>query len=105
VPTILALMESADDTTLSVQRVDNNQHEKYLRSDVFEISTVPNSKARNAAIAVGIIGFSSIIIGGLGKNPEAGPSRGYWIGLPLLVGGLVGVHNEPKQPVVIYRRP
>jgi hypothetical protein len=102
---IAAVMVSADDLTLAVQRADNHQRERYFRADVIEVATIPNGKARNAAIGVSIIGAASIFIGGLGKNPEAGPSGGYWIGMPMLVGGLVALHEQPKDPVVIYRRP
>lgn len=98
-------MVSADDATLTVERLDNHQHEQYFREDVVEVSTIPNRKARNAAIGVGIIGAAAIFIGGLGKSPEAGPSRGYWLGMPMLVGGLVALRQQPENPVVIYRRP
>jgi hypothetical protein len=98
-------MVSADDTNLTVQRLDTNRHEQYFRPDVIEVATIPNGKARNAAIGVSIIGAASIFIGGLGKSPEAGPSGGYWVGMPMLVGGLVALHQQPKEPVVIYRCP
>lgn len=102
---IAAVMVSADDTTLAVQRADNNQREQYFRADVIEVATIPSRRARNAAIGVSLVGVATILIDGLGKNPEAGPGRGYWIGLPMFVGGLVALHQQPKNPVVIYRRP
>lgn len=101
---VSVVMVSADDSILTVQRIDNNQREQYSKSDIIEVATLPNRTARHSAIGVTIIGVSIMVIDGLGKNPESGPGRGYWIGLPVLVGGLVALHQQPKNPVVIYRR-
>jgi hypothetical protein len=80
--------QSSGDTTIS----------KDMLAEVWIIR--PADKKGGLLVAGGVAGM---ILGGIVKSPEAGPSAGFYIGLPLIaVGAYVQQHARPKT--LIYAR-
>jgi len=69
---------------------------------VADSETDPAKKRKGMAFIVA--GFASMAVGAAFKNPEAGPGVGWFIGVPLVVVGIV-VRHESGPRGLIYRRP
>jgi hypothetical protein len=70
-------------------------------AQVWTSSRPPDKKAGGLLIAGGIAG---IVLGAIAKPPEAGPSAGFYVGVPLMaVGAYVQHHKRPAT--LVYARP
>ena len=106
-PTFDALFQESDDASITVIKYRGNGNpERIPRAIVQEILTNAPNPLRKRGAALAAVGIAAMIIGAAAKDPEAGPSAGFVIGLPLaLIGGATYDHAN-KRPIVvtIYRR-
>ena len=78
---------------------------RFDRKTVIEISAdnqTDSAKKKKGTILI-LAGLASMLAGAAFKNPEAGPSVGWYTGVPLVVGG-IAVRHESGPRGLIYRR-
>jgi hypothetical protein len=78
---------------------------QFDRTAVVEITVDGRTVRDRRGRALGWAGLGAMVIGGLAKDPEGGPSVGWFVGMPLLIAGLSQMHGESAREGVIYRRP
>jgi hypothetical protein len=102
-----AVVQGADDSSVTVIAYGGTgAPERLPRAAIQRITTLtPNPQRKRAGWFVAA-GLGALTIGAALKNPEGGPSAGFWIGLPLLGIGTFGWNQANQHPVVvtIYRR-
>ena len=82
--------QASADTTISKDTV----------VEVWTSSRPPDKKAGELLIAGG---FAGMILGAIAKPPEAGPSGGFYAGVPLLAVGAFVQHHK-RHATLVYAR-
>jgi len=103
-----AVFQNADDSSLTVIAYGGTGvPERLPRAAIQRITTMTPNPQRKRAAGFVVAGFAAMIIGAAAKSPEAGPSAGFWIGLPLIGIGAYGWDQTNKHPMLttIYQRP
>jgi hypothetical protein len=86
-----AVFQNADDSSLTVIAYGGTGvPERLPRAAIQRITTMTPNPQRKRAAGFVVAGFAAMIIGAAAKSPEAGPSAGFWIGLPLIGIGAYG---------------